>query len=236
MAVYKIHITKAGKDAALEVDDAQFSNEVFAAIFAEGLKTVLNSKMTKITGMKELSGEALAKLQADAMSIAEKNLAALISGTFKFPGVKAKKPESREVTNEAMRIARDEIRDTLRAHKITLSHVPAKDITAAAKALVESEGGNNKYITLAKEAVAKRAEAPSIGIDLAALGLHADPAKVAAAEAARAQRGNNLSAAQAGRTNRTVGKASRAKPTASASDVLAGLTGGTPSHSGHTAH
>lgn len=224
--LHDIHITKAGKSAFLKVDDALLSDDMLAAVIREGLKACLNAKMTKITGMKDLEGEALAKLQADAMEIAKKNLAALADGTYKFPGTKAKATAPREVQNEAIRLAREVVRDALRAANITISHVPAKDITAAAKALVEQD---ESYLRKAEENLAKRKETPSVGIDLAALGIRPDPEKVAKAEKAKAERNERaktLSATQAGKTK---ARTTKAKPKASAADVLAGL-GASKSH------
>ena len=227
--LHKIHITKAGKSAYIDVDDSVIPEEVYAKIIAEGLKVCLNAKMTKITGMKDLEGEALAKLQADALAIAKKNLTSLLDATFKFSGTKAKSAEPREVINEATRLAREFVRDELKAQGITISHVPAKDITAAAKALVDAEDVYG-FKAKAKEALAKRAEAPAPHIDLAALGIRPDPDKVAKAEAAKAkntERLKTLSAKQAGQTKKVAGKATKSKPTASAADVLAGLHGST---------
>lgn len=226
MAIHEIKITKA--DQSIRIDDADLSDETLLAVIREGLKVCLNAKMTKITGLKDAEGEALTKLHADAMEVANKNLSDLRSGNFKFPGAKAKKAESREVTNEAMRLARDIVRDLLRANGITISHVPAKDITTAAKNLVDTD---ETILAQARENIAKRSEVPEHRIDLSALGLNTTALKAEsdkAKEAASAKRKESLSAAQAGRTkSRTV--APKAKPKADAGAVLAAVG------KGHTA-
>lgn len=230
MSMIEVPITKAGKSVTITVDTDHLSTDVYEAVMREGLKVCLNAKMTTVGPVTKLEKEGrldeLAKENSAAMTIAQKNLAALTDGTFKFSGSKAKSTESREVTNEAMRIARDVIRDQLRAANITISHVAAKDITAAAKALVERD---ESYIAKAKDSLAKRKEVPTDLIDLSALGLHADPAKVAKAEAAKETRKQNLSAAQAGKVK------GRSKPKADPATVIAAAVAGgkAPAHTHH---
>ena len=218
MATHQIKITKA--DQTITVDDMEIPDEMMLNVIREGLKVCLNAKMTKITGLKDAEGEALDKLHADALEVANKNLAALKAGTYKFAGAKAKKAESREVQNEAIRLARDIVRDLLRANGITISHVPAKDITTAAKNLIETD---ESIMAQARENIAKRSEVPEHKIDLSALGLNTSALKAESEKAkaeATAKRKTSLSAAQAGRVmSRTV----KAKPAANAGAVLAGI-------------
>lgn len=217
MAIVQVPIAKAGQEAHVEVNTDTFVNdEIYLAIFAEGLKACLNSKMAKVGAVTKLEGDDLAKAHALALEIANKNLAALLDGTFKFPGQKSKTPEPREVVNEAMRLAKDFILDQIKAAGMKPSHIPPKDVTAAAKKLVEEK--DSVYIERAKEKVAQRNAAP-LTIDLSALGIHADPEKVKKAEDAKAKRKETLSAAQAGKTKPRV--AAKAKPTADLAGVLA---------------
>lgn len=219
MAIVQVPIAKAGAEAQVEVNTDSFVNdEIYLAIFAEGLKACLNSKMAKVGAVTKLEGDDLAKAHALALEIANKNLAALLDGTFKFPGQKSKTPEKREVINEAMRLARDFLRDQIVASGMKVSHIPPKDITAGAKNLVEQaekgtlQAGVPDVLAQARENISRRTEVPATTIDLSALGIHADPEKVKKAEDAKAKRKETLSAAQAGKTKPRV--AAKAKPTA----------------------
>ena len=218
----KVPVAKAGKEAFIEVETDQIvDTTVYEAIFLEGLKACLNSKMTKVGPVTKLEGKDLADAKATALEIAAKNLAALKDGSFKFPGAKAKTTAPRDVMNEAVRLAREVIRDQIRAHRITISHVPAKDITTAARKLVEN---NPSYIAKAEAELAKRKQVPTDTIDLSALGIHADPEKVAKAEASKAERNaraKTLSKTQAGKVK------GRTKPKADINDVLAAASAGT---------
>jgi hypothetical protein len=242
MAIFKVSIPKAGKSAFINVDSDLITDEVtYAAIFAEGLKACLNAKMTKVGPVTKLEKEGrleeLAKENAAALAIAEKNLAALQTGNFKFPGSKAKSTEPREVINEAHRLAKNVILDQLRAQGITVSHVPAKDITAAAKALCESRGGDDDlaFYKQAKANIEARKAVPADLIDLSALGVKPDAekvAKAAASKAANTERVKGLSAAKAGKTQKVAG---RQKPKADAATVLADASA-KPHNAGHAVH
>jgi hypothetical protein len=233
--LHQIHIAKAGKEAFLEVNDALLSDDDLLSVIKEGLKVVLNAKMSSVGPVTKLEGLALAEATAKALDIANKNLTDLLAGEFKFPGAKSKKPASRDVTNEAMRLAREFLRDQIKLAGITISHVPPKDITAGAKSLIESDPS---YLAKAEETVKARATAPTenaIHIDLAALGIKPDPKKVAAAAEAKTKRTEQLSAAKSGKVKGRTSTAAKAKPTATAADVLAGLTA-RPGHSPAVTH
>lgn len=220
MANHSIRIPKAGKDAEISVDDAQFDDGTLLAIIKLGIETAMNTKMSKVGPVTKLSGTKLDEAHALAMKIANENLTALKSGEFKFPGAKAKSAEPREVVNEANRLAKEFIRDAIKAANITISHVPPKDITAAAKAMVDKDPSWHEK---AKESLAARKAVPTSTIDLSALGIVADPAKVAKAEKSKAERNERakgLSAKQAGKV------APRAKPKADADTVIAGVVAG----------
>lgn len=233
MAIHEVPITKAGKSAVLTVDDSRWADETILALIALGLKTALNSGMTKVTGLKDLEGEALAAKQAEALEIAKKNLAALAEGKFKFPGTKPKSAEGRDVVIEAMKEARNTIRDRMRSLNIPMNSVPAKDITVAAKELIESD---ESFYERAKARLAERAKAPAPEINLEALGIKVDFAAIEAKKAAAdAKRKESLSAAQAKRTKKVAGT-TKVKPK-SAPDLgaILGSKGG-QGQSPHTAH
>lgn len=216
MAIHKCRIPKAGKDATITIDDVELSDETLALVVKLGLETALNTKMSKVGPVTKLSGKDLDDAHALAMKIANENLAALKASEFKFPGAKARSAEPREVINEAHRLAKEFIRDQIKAANITISHVPPKDITAAAKALCDKVPA---WVDKAKESLEARKAVPSSTIDLTALGIHADPEKVA--KAAKAKEDRNLRAKTLSKTQ--AGKvAPRAKPKADVATVIAG--------------
>jgi hypothetical protein len=192
MANLQIPISKA--KSKITVDTDSLPEEMYQLAMIEGLKVLLNSKMAKVTVAK-LEGEELAKAQAAAMEIAEKNLKALMAGEIKKSSASSSKIPA-AVRAEAMRLARIAIRDTIRANNMIPSRVPAADITAAAKALIE--GTNNEYIKQAQINLDKK---PVIEtkIDLGILGLAESPKLVAKAEKIKAERKSEVSAKQAGK-------------------------------------
>lgn len=236
MATVKIPVPKAGKEAYITIDTDEISNpSVYEAIVIEGLKACLNAGMTskKVGAQTKLDAADLAKSQAAALEIATENFGRLKAGTFKFSGSRARGAEPVKVMNEAIRLAREVLKDQLKAANIPLKAVPAKDLTAAAKQRVNEDP---KYIADAKTNLAARESVPKATLDLAALGIKVDEtvvAKVAESKAARDERikAQGLSKTQAGKVK------PRAKPAATASveDVLAGQGGNAPTH-GHTHH
>lgn len=197
MGILKIEITKAGK-RQMEVDTDALPEPIYAAALAAGLKLLLNAKMSKITTAK-LEGDDLAKAQSDAWAKAEENLAAMHDGSYKTGRAAAATDASGKkvpqvVMTEALRIAKNMVKDQLRKANIRISHVEAKDITAAAKEFLTADPS---IIEKAKEAVEARQAAPA-PIDIAGL-IHESPALVAKADAEKAERKATLSAKQAGK-------------------------------------
>lgn len=197
----KIPITKAGKGAFLEVDTDALPLEMYELAMMEGLKVLLNAKMSKITGVTKMEGEELAKAQSDAMTIAQSNLEALNKGTIKAKRTAAAKSGvPREVQTEALRLARDVIRNELRKANIKPSHIPASEITGYAKQLIEGPDGA-ELIAKARENVASRADVtnaiPGAGfIDLSKAMAESEAVK--AKRAATKKASPTLSKTQAG--------------------------------------
>jgi protein-tyrosine-phosphatase len=128
----------------------------------------------------------------------------------------------------------DVVRDMLKAAGVILKDTSPKDITEAAKKLIDTDPS---FIAKAKDELAKRKAAPAPKIDLEALGIHVDHEAIAKRQAAtKAKRAETLSAAQAGRTKKTagVGKTTKSKPKATAADVLASVGAAKPEH--HITH
>jgi len=157
MGIIRVPITKAGKSAFLEVntDDPEqggdFNAEMYQEALALGVKLMLNRKMTKITTAK-LTGVELEKAQAAAMEQAKANLADIRAGSMRKTAAKTAKV-SGAVNTEAMRLARNLVRDTMKREGIKVSYVEASAITAAAKTLLET---NPALIEQAKAAIAAR--------------------------------------------------------------------------------
>lgn len=188
--VYSIAITKAKKE--VEVNTGDLPSEAFIEIVALGLKTYLNKGMGDVK-TKDLEGEALAKAQAEAMKFATDNLSKLLSGEFKKSASKAAKVAGKVMT-EAKRLARNFIKDALKAQGHKVSHYPAAEITKAAVATIEADPS---WIKMAEESLAQAAQQKS-AVDLGAIKV--DPKLVAKANAKK--KGGEgkapLSATQAG--------------------------------------
>lgn len=195
MAIVAVSITKSKGTVSIDTD--KVPQHVYEAALLEGLKVLVNKGMSKITA-KDIPDEDTRK--AEAQLIGEKNAAAILDGTIKLgrASTASTAKVSGAVKTEAMRLARNVIKGEMKKAGIKVSHVAAKDITAAAKELLEqdTEGG------LLKEAEANlkaRAEAP-VKIDIKSL-VKVSPELVAKAEErkAKAKKDAPASAAQAGK-------------------------------------
>lgn len=196
--VLKVIITKAGE--TLEVDTNAIPPDAYRIIVMEGLKAVLNKGMSKIK-TKDLEGEDLEKAKAAALAKAKENLEQVMADKLRKAGAKGEKV-SGKVKTEAMRLARNLVKDGLKAQKLKISHYSASDITEAAKLVLEE---NPELMEQAKDNLAER-EATPVKINLGAL--KPDPKKVEAAEKAKAKKAAEkpLSAKQAGMTAKRKGQ------------------------------
>lgn len=202
-------ITIALKNGAgnVEVDTAQLPDAVYREALMQGLKVMAERAMSKLT--KEAypdETERKAAIKAKALE----NIQDMYAGKVKITGAPTVKKASGAVMTEAMRLARNLVKDAMKANKIKISTVKASDITAAAKALI----ANDPSIVTTAEANLKAREATPVKIDITAL-IHADPELVAKAEAkaAKAKADKPLSAKQAGKV---VPRAKGSKPKAEA--------------------
>lgn len=195
-----IPITKAGKGVVFVFDKdelAELPDEVYSQVFQEGLKVFLNSRMSKLEAPSKLTGAALEDASAKALDKAAENLRDLKAGKLlkRSAATKATAGVDRAVMTEALRLAKEVVKNEIRKAGMKISHVPAKDITAAAKIQVE---GNPKYLADAAANIAERAKIPSVG-DIKSL-ITESPKLVAEAEARKAEKAKSkgLSAKQAG--------------------------------------
>ena len=191
MAVIQVPITKAG--ATIDFDTNDLSDEVYAVVVMEGLKTLLNRGASKIT--KETYPVEAERKDAALLKAAEQ-VEKVKSGDVKRGG-KAKAKESAKVMTEARRIARNLVKDAMKEEGIKISHVKASEITAAANALIDQDPS---IIEQAKTNLAAAETAPTAKINIKAL-IKEDPELVAKAEAKKAKERESkpLSKTQAGK-------------------------------------
>ena len=202
-------ITIALKNGAgtVDVDTSALPDDVYREALMQGLKTIAERAMSKIT-KEAYPNEAERKAAIHAK--AEANIADMYAGKTKITGQARAKKASGAVVTEAMRLARDLVKDAMKANKIKISHVKASEITSAAKALLEQDPS----ILATAEANLKAREATPVKIDIAKL-VHTDPDLVRKDEAkkAKAKADKPLSAKQA---SKVAPRARGSKPTAHA--------------------
>ena len=191
MSVVQIPVVKSKGFVEYETD--ALLPEVYLEALKLGLKELTNRKMSKITVAK-LEGEELAKAQAAAQAQAEENAAAIMKGEIRFSGAKSATKVSGAVNTEAMRIARNMVKDVIKANKGKISHYAASEITKAAKELIANDP---TILETAKANLEKRQAAP-IKVDVLSL-MKESPELIAKAEKAKAEKKTQLSAKQAGK-------------------------------------
>ena len=189
-------VTFALKNGAgdISVDTAQLPDDVYREALMQGLKAIAERNMSKITkAAYPDDNERKAAIKAKA----EANVKDMYDGKVKITGkAKAKSGEDKATMTEAMRLARNLVKDAIKAAKGKISHYKASEITVAAKAFIEKDPS---IIETAKANLAARAATP-VKVDISTL-IHADPALVAKAaeKAAKAKADKPLSAKQAGK-------------------------------------
>lgn len=196
MAILTVAVPKGG-GATLDVDTDAIPQEAYSAIFQAGLEVMLGKRMSKITGLTKLEGEDLAKAHEAAVKVATENLANIMANKVSAKrGAKKADGISREVKTEATRLAKAVVKDQIRAKGLKISHVAAKDITAAANELISSDPS---YYEEAKANIEKRSHITP-AIDIGSL-ISESPTLVARAKekADKAKAEGGLSAKQAGK-------------------------------------
>jgi len=170
-----VHIAK-GK-GSLDVDISKLPDDVYNEVIQKGLQSVLGRGMTEIK-TAGLEGTELVKAQESAMEIAQANLAKCYSGEIRLMATKRTKVKGKERT-EALRIAKQIVKDQMKAEGLKVSHYSAKEITLAAEEVLAD---NPQILEEAKSAIAKREKEAKevVKIDLKSK-MKADPKKVKAA-------------------------------------------------------
>lgn len=193
-----VPITK-GKEI-VEVNLDELPDEVYREVVLQGLKTIMNRGMTKVT-IADLGSEE--KVKAEAMIVANINLEKLYAGDIRITGGKSASKISGKVKTEAMRLARNIIKDEIKRSGGKISHYKASEITAAAKEYLDGDDGAS-LIETAKEnltAREKTAEKAATKVSAIAKSLKTDPELVKKANlAASKKKSGTLSAKQAGMT------------------------------------
>ena len=187
----------------VSVDTANLPDDVYREALMQGLKSIAERAMSKITKANiPNEDERRAEIKAKALA----NIEDMYAGKTKITGQATVKKASGAVMTEAMRLARNLVRDWLKSQKIKISTVKASEITKTAKGMIAD---NPSLIVTAAENIKAR-EAIPITTNLAAL-IQADPELVAkaAAKAAKDKANKPLSKMQAGMV---APKAKGAKP------------------------
>ena len=195
MATLNIPITKAG--SALSIDTDALPEESFRAVVEAGLKAILNLGMSKIL-TKGLEGDQLSAAKAAALAKATENLENLKSGKVKKGRAAAKDANGNKVSGpvmtEARRLAKEVVKNEIRAAGMKISHIEASVITKAANELIAADPS---FIAKAQENLESRSTVKSV-VDIKTL-VHESPKLIAKAEKAKAERKTQLSAKQAGK-------------------------------------
>ena len=189
MAILQIPITKA--KGFIAIDTETTPDDSFKEALFQGYKVLLNRGASKITKASTKDEEELKTL---AMEMAQKQLELINASKIKFTGVGKEKKLSGAVNTEAMRLARNLVKDEMKKAGIKISHVEASEITKAAKEVLASENGAS-IIEMAKANLEERSKVPVASTIIS--GIKISEKKVKAAEAKKAK--DQLSAKQAGK-------------------------------------
>ncbi len=187
MANLQIPVTKS--KGTVEIDTDNLPDAVYKEALLQGLKVLVNRGMSKITKDTYTTPE---ELTAAAQAKAEENVIAIKEGNIKFSGGAKVKKASGAVMTEARRVARNLVKDAIKAAGMKVSHVEASEITKAANALIETDP---TIIEMAKTNLEAREKVPVAAAIIA--GIPISEKLVKASEARKAK--DQLSAKQAGK-------------------------------------
>lgn len=183
-----VPIPKAGVGVTFEIDpnvvmDASFPEDVLREILMQGLKVLINRGQTKLPSTKGMKpGAQKEQAVKDILAAVEKQWQNCLEGKVRITGGKTKKATG-AIKVEAMRIARQRIKDSLKAKGKKLSYYTAKEITQAAERYLAGAHGA-AIMQLAEEQIKAREsqlQQVSAGIDLTE-GLKEDAKLVAKAQ------------------------------------------------------
>lgn len=187
----------------VEINFSALPIEVYKMLLVEGAKSIINTvgMSKKLPGITKLEGAAKEKAIAEVREQAEKNVREMMAGTISKGRAKGAKV-SGAVATEALRLAKMLVKDHIRANGQKIGAYTAKEITEAAKKVLE---GNPGLVAQAEKNLAERAGEASHtkGLDLTSLfGAKASSDEVKAKPKAppkrKAKEEGQLSAKQAG--------------------------------------
>ena len=189
--ILRIPITKASastKDASwAEVCIDDLPADVYKEVLLQGLKTLLNRGMSKITDAKSDP-----KAREAAMEVAAKNVQNLYEGKIRMTaGVRAKGAASGAVKTEAMRLARLVIKAALKDAGKKVSLIKGSVITQYAQAYLDDENyGPDMWKKAEANVKAREAEKDGTLADLKGFtaDIKEDATLVAKAEASAAKK------------------------------------------------
>ncbi|MGI0083674.1 MAG: hypothetical protein ACREBQ_01185 [Nitrososphaerales archaeon] len=155
MAILMIPISKAGNyQLPVDTEDADLPVEMYIRALEEGFKVLLNARMSKVTGVTTLKGDELAKAHAKAKEIADENYSRLMAGTLTKGRQKASaNGEPREVMTEALRLAKEIVKNQIRKNGGRISKVPMSKQTEVAREILATEDKNDPKSCVAKARV-----------------------------------------------------------------------------------
>lgn len=200
MAMLSVPVAKC-KGGFIDIDPDLIPPEMWTEVVLQGLKSVLGRGMSKISKTTYPNED---ELKAAALAKAQENAAAIMANDqkkIKLSGKATSKAASgdKATHTEAMRLARNLVKDEMKKLKLRLADYKASEITKAAQQYLENDPS---IIEQAKANLAERAKV-DVGskIDLKSL-ISASPELVKKAEArkAKAKEDAGLSATQAGKT------------------------------------
>lgn len=194
-------VSLKGDAGDIQVNVSALDDNVYKAVIQAGLDAIFakaNGAAKILAGITKLEGTELEKRKTEVREAAGKTLDQLTQGII--PGAKRAKTSGAEAT-EAMRLAKNMVKDLIRNSGQKIGAYSAKELTAAAKVVLER---NPALLDLAKKNLAERAvEAKGTkALDLSGLfGAKATSEEVKAkpkVAPTRKKKGDPISAKQAG--------------------------------------
>lgn len=152
------------KAGTIEVDSTSLSDEACAYIFQKGLEAIINTVgMSKITGHTKASPEEKVKIEAAVVTQAKKNLADLKAGSLKGKKASGADKVTGALQTEAMRLAKEMVKDHIRSIGHKQNAYKASEITAYAKEVL---AGNPRLLKQAQANLDERAADAKTSIPL----------------------------------------------------------------------
>lgn len=150
-----VTITLPADCGTMDVDTSKFSIKDYKAIFIAGLEVmIMKSGMSKLRpGITRLEGKEREERTKQIREQAAKNLEAMYEGNLK--GSKTKPKTSGAVQTEAMRLAKEMVKDMIRAANQKIGAYKPKELTEAAKQVLSD---NPHLIKTAEENLASRVQ------------------------------------------------------------------------------